>query len=319
MRRFPAFALCCAFFLTALGAITVPVRSNAVTTGFKVSKKTTQLVVGIAADWNANTVTLRRFERSPGGKWKLVGDPFPGRLGRKGLAWGRGVNPSEPVPAAVPVKREGDLRSPVGAFSLGSIFSYSADVEHNPKADFVQVTDADLLVDDPVSPMYNTHVRLSGPAQTDWEKSQAMERVDPAHELQIFVNHNVNPAPVPGAGSLILFHVWRKAGDATTAGCTSMERAKVFELVKWIDPARHPLYVLLPQALYDDVAVPWGLPKIDQTSPPPQTSTQASSTPPVPTLTTPKKVAAARPPITASPEPPVTRKRVSSSAPKVGK
>ena len=243
MRRFPTFARSsvvglvgfCVAVLAVLTCGLVAPPSNAVSTGFNIPKQTTQLVLGIAADWNANTVTLQRFERERGGKWKPVGSSFPGRLGRKGLAWGRGLNPIEPTPPEVQVKREGDLRSPVGVFSLGTVFSYAAEVEHNPRTEFVQVTDADLLVDDPTSPMYNTHVRLNGPAQTDWEKSQAMERVDPAHELQVFINHNVNPAPVAGAGSLILFHVWRKGGAATTAGCTSMERAKVFELVKWID------------------------------------------------------------------------------------
>jgi hypothetical protein len=56
-----------------------------------------QIVVGIAADWNAQHVTLAKFTRKKGGIWKQDGDSWAGRVGKKGLAWGRGLHPHDPI------------------------------------------------------------------------------------------------------------------------------------------------------------------------------------------------------------------------------
>jgi len=47
----------------------------------------------------------------------------PRELGRAGLAWGLGLHGNPPFPG--PIKREGDGRSPAGAFELSSAFGYA--------------------------------------------------------------------------------------------------------------------------------------------------------------------------------------------------
>lgn len=74
-----------------------------------------QVIVGSADGWNSSHVQLSLLEKGPRG-WVMVKGPFPARLGKSGLVWGRGV--SLP-PAGGPVKKEGDLRSPAGIFELG--------------------------------------------------------------------------------------------------------------------------------------------------------------------------------------------------------
>ena len=228
--------------------------------GYSLPKTSTQLIVGVASDWGSNHVVLQRFERRKGGKWQPVDGRIPGRLGASGLAWGRGLHPLEPSPQGSSVKREGDNRSPAGVFTLGDAFGYAADVKRHPQQPYVQVTPYDLLVDDPTSPSYNGHIRLDHLPATPWEQSQQMEQNNPAHALEVMINHNMVPAVVPGAGSLILFHIWRRDGASNTAGCTTMSERELRSLVAWIDPTRQPLYVLLPQPLYDSLASPWGLP-----------------------------------------------------------
>ncbi len=354
MRRGPALAWrssprhIISMLMIVIGLACVPESGNAetVTTGtpFRLPSSSLQLIVGVAANWDTNTVVLQRFVRASSKKpWKATGKAFPGKLGKNGLAWGLGLHPDDAQPAGTPSKREGDLRSPVGVFGLGQVFGFAPDVPRRETTPYVQVTDADLLVEDPNSPMYNSYVRLDHPATSDWEKSQTMERVDPAHELKVFVKHNVDPAPVPGKGSAILLHIWRREGAANTAGCTAMERDQMFATVKWLDMSKNPLFVLLPADLYRGVAEGWGLPKMPKLASPSPTavSTVPVTTGPATTLakvkpprsgvtTIPGTTAATLPgtvpttrsadgvevvgePVTAAPEPPSTRRRVTTT------
>ncbi len=257
--------------------------------GYYLPKTSSQIIVGVASDWGSNHVVLQRFERRKGGKWQPVEGRILGRLGASGLAWGRGLHPLQPNPRGSSVKREGDNRSPAGVFTLGDAFGYAPDVKRHPQQPYLEITPYDLLVDDPTSPSYNAHVRLDHLPSTPWEQSQQMEQNNPAHALEVMINHNVAPGAVPGAGSLILFHIWRRDGASNTAGCTAMSTEDLHSLVAWIDPTRQPLYVLLPQLLYDSLASPWGLPAsmkgvaVAPVDPTGSTSTPATSTsaPPV--------------------------------------
>jgi hypothetical protein len=220
-----------------------------------------QMIIGITSGWDDRVVTLRLFQRKSGKQpWKQVGDSWGGRLGAKGLAWGRGLHPHEPLPDGSVDKQEGDKRAPAGVFDLGTVFGYAADVPRNPATPYLQVNNHDLLVEDPTSPLYNSHVRLDHPVETAWEQENAMTLNDPAHELKIFVRHNKDPQPIPNKGSAILLHIQRPRDTSFTSGCTAMPRDRLFALVAWLNFAVRPVYVLLPQTQYDREATRWGLP-----------------------------------------------------------
>ena len=75
-----------------------------------------QLILVTADGWDTTTGTLRRYVRSAAGRpWVAEGDALPVVLGRTGMAWGVGQGGA---PAGAPVKREGDGRSPAGAYAL---------------------------------------------------------------------------------------------------------------------------------------------------------------------------------------------------------
>lgn len=228
------------------------------TSAFRIQPATTQLIVGIAPDWDSSHVSLQRYERSRGGAWQPVGAAVPGRLGRSGLVWGLGLHP---VPAGATLKREGDGRAPAGAFALGSAYGYAADVRRQPSLPYHQVTEADMWVEDPESPHYNRHLRNPhGAPRNQWEEEQQMRQNDHAHSLKLFVAHNSGERVVPNGGSAIFFHIWRDGGARPSAGCTVMDESALRDLIAWTDPRRYPVYVLLPRAEYQRLRGLWGLP-----------------------------------------------------------
>jgi len=50
-----------------------------------------QLIVGVAPDWNSMRGRAQLFEHDESGHWKSVGSAFPVLFGKNGLAWGSGL------------------------------------------------------------------------------------------------------------------------------------------------------------------------------------------------------------------------------------
>jgi len=221
----------------------------------------TQLIAGWTTGTESSRAQIQRFEKQQGA-WVAVGDPVPARLGVNGLAWGAGLHPLvEGRP-----KKEGDGRAPMGIFRVGQAF---ADQPPTPAHGWpiLQTTTRDLWVEDPESPLYNTHVRVpTSRDMTPWEIDQRMRLGDPAHQLKVVVEHNTAP-PVPGAGSAIFFHIWRKQGERPTSGCTAMPEGALKGLLDWLDPGRDPVYALLTEELWGQRAEPWGLPPLPASDP----------------------------------------------------
>jgi len=223
---------------------------------FELPADSSQCLVGIADDWNTSKVTLTLYQKK-GDQWVPVGESWSGRLGKSGLVWGLGISPN---PAGAVIKKEGDQRSPAGVFRIGGAWGYDKAIEKNPKLPYRQVTTRDLWVEDPQSPSYNKNVILDREPATEWEKKQQMKQGDYPHSLKLFIAHNAPPKVIPNAGSSIFFHIWRGEGSRATAGCTTMQEGKLRKLVASIDPAKRPLYVLLPKAEYESRRKDWKLP-----------------------------------------------------------
>jgi L,D-peptidoglycan transpeptidase YkuD (ErfK/YbiS/YcfS/YnhG family) len=223
---------------------------------FELPTASTQCLVGIAENWNSSSATLRLYQKS-GGPWVPDGAAWPCRLGKSGLVWGLGINPA---PGDATTKQEGDLRSPAGVFTIGGVWGYAPTIRKHPQLVYRKVTPRDLWIEDPASPQYNRNVILDHQPATPWEKKQQMKQSDPAHALKLFIAHNAPPTVVPNAGSSIFFHIWRGGGSRATAGCTSMDEAKLRTLISRIDPTRHPLYILLPKTEYEKLRAAWKLP-----------------------------------------------------------
>lgn len=220
-----------------------------------------QLVLVTTADWNATQGQLRRYQRD-GGRWRAVGEPVAVSIGRTGSAWGIGLRPAPDDGG--PVKREGDGRAPAGAFAIGTAFGYAARADTGLA--YAAMSASDYCIDVPASPLYNRIVDTAREQPRDVEGStEPMRRDlhadgDQRYRQGFVIEHN--PARVPGAGSCIFAHLWKAPGE-TTAGCTAMSDPHMAQLLAWLRPDSHPVFVLLPQAQYRGLWRAWDLPAPD--------------------------------------------------------
>ena len=185
-----------------------------------------------------------------------------GRLGRNGCVWALGDHRN---PMGATTKKEGDGRSPAGIFSLGGLWvNNPTPVQHDPANPYVQVGPNDLWVSDPRLPhLYNRHLRLDHPATTPWEKHEQMRQSDYPHSIKLLVHHNTPESvgkPIVGAGSSIFFHIWRRDGEAPTAGCTSMDEQTLRQFIARLRADKKPVYILLPRSEYTRRRKEWNLP-----------------------------------------------------------
>jgi len=217
-----------------------------------------QLIVGIAPDWNSMRGHIQLFEQSGKSEWRPVGQPFPVLFGKSGLAWGSGLAGQDEAGLR---KEERDGRAPAGVFRIGKIYTYDAQLPLGGDYPFHQVTTADAWVDDIKHPDYNRFVTIADPANPPpWFQKAKMRHNDFAYRWLVEIRHNSDP-PVPGAGSAIFFHI-RRGIDRPTAGCTTMAEPDLVRMITWLRVARHPCYALLPSTVYEGKRKAWGLPAL---------------------------------------------------------
>lgn len=253
--------------LLALMLAGLPVRAGEVSFGLKntapspgpakpaMLEQARQLLVVTAPGWNSVPATLQRYQRADAAApWQAAGNPVPVGLGKKGLArcrqtYGNG-------PADTPLKKEGDGKSPAGAFRLPLVFAYAPETPRTAMP-VLPVTKEFICVDDPASLHYNT-ILSKNEVQRDWKRAEKMRRKDGLYRLGVLVAYNVTPT-VPGAGSCIFLHLER-GPQGSTSGCTAMAPKALREIVGWLDPARQPVLVQLPEEEYLRLRTPWQLP-----------------------------------------------------------
>jgi L,D-peptidoglycan transpeptidase YkuD (ErfK/YbiS/YcfS/YnhG family) len=118
-------------------------------------------------------------------------------------------------------KREGDGRTPAGVFRLGAGFGTTA--APGVRFSWLRTDARDVWVDDPRSPLYNTHQRT--PVRGRWRSAEKM-RIAPYRYAQV-VHYNTDRRP--GRGSAIFLHV----GTRPTAGCVALPAADLVRLLRW--------------------------------------------------------------------------------------
>jgi L,D-peptidoglycan transpeptidase YkuD (ErfK/YbiS/YcfS/YnhG family) len=147
------------------------------------------------------------------GRYVVQKGPYAGHVGRNGVA----------APRA---KREGDGKTPYGAYPMRSGFGVFA----NPglRRSWLVTGSTDVWVDDSRSRLYNTHQRL--PANRRWTSAERM-RLSPAYNYAQVIGYN--EARVPWRGSAIFLHVDQGKG---TAGCVSLPTSSLLVVLRWQKP-----------------------------------------------------------------------------------
>ena len=218
-----------------------------------------QMILVLSADWNASQATQRTYVRSANG-WVAAAPAVPVVIGRSGAAWGIGLHP----PRDGLQKQEGDGRSPAGVFDVGSAFGYAP--ESATALPYAAMDANDWCIDDPDSPHYNRLVDSADVGAAAVARStEPMRRDlhadgDQRYRIGFVIEHNAIAST--RAGSCIFAHLWKSAGSAT-AGCTAMAEGDMQTLLGWLDPAMHPLFVLLPVEEYRRLQLDWNLPAVE--------------------------------------------------------
>jgi L,D-peptidoglycan transpeptidase YkuD (ErfK/YbiS/YcfS/YnhG family) len=237
--------------------------------------RSTQMIVVTTSNWSAVEGRLQRYERAtPHEKWRPVGEPISIVVGENGLGWGIGVIATDDSNVRVtsdPVKKEGDAKSPAGVFALGTAFGYASQPLPGLKMPYLRLTSSIECVDDISSKYYNRILDRSV-VSPDWNSSEHMRNAGESYRWGIVVDHNrtvpednASP-PEPGGGSCIFLHIWH-SHDQGTAGCTAMPRPELENLITWLDPARKPLLVQLPEPTYKRLIDHWMLPELTKLPP----------------------------------------------------
>ncbi|MCL6284640.1 L,D-transpeptidase family protein [Ruegeria sp. 2012CJ41-6] len=134
-------------------------------------------------------------------------------------------------------KREGDGATPIGTHRIVGMF-YRPDRLIPPTPWAHPVGPRDLWSDDGGDPAYNMWVRTP-----HGYSHEALRRSDPLYDLVLVMDWNL-PDAVPGQGSAIFIHQWRRPGYPTE-GCIALRR----QHLHWI--ARRVSYgtrVIIPAA-----------------------------------------------------------------------
>jgi L,D-peptidoglycan transpeptidase YkuD (ErfK/YbiS/YcfS/YnhG family) len=121
-------------------------------------------------------------------------------------------------------KREGDGATPSGTHRIVGML-YRPDRMTRPADWALPIRPSDLWSDDPKDEDYNLMVRA--PHRFSHER---LRRADPMYDLILITDWNW-PYSVPGRGSAIFVHAWRRP-HARTAGCVALAP----DDLRWIAP-----------------------------------------------------------------------------------
>lgn len=189
-----------------------------------------QLILVLSPEMNSTTATMQRYEKES--RWQKIGDTVPVMLGRNGLGWAEG---------SVPLKGEGDGRSPAGVFTITRTFGY--DERPNSAMAYLHADEHLICVDDISDEHYNQmEVSDASPLPKSYEK---MLRNDEVYRNGAVIDYNA--AGEKGRGSCIFIHL-NHPDHRPTSGCTAIEENPLKELLGWLDPQKNPKILQIPKS-----------------------------------------------------------------------
>ncbi|HUA43431.1 MAG TPA: L,D-transpeptidase family protein [Streptosporangiaceae bacterium] len=175
-----------------------------------------QLITVTAASRSATFATFRAYRIADGHVVEVFG-PWTARVGYNGVA----------PPGR---KREGDGRTPSGTYGFSFFFGV------RPGDGFVfpyrHAYRYDFWDDDSASARYNEWVNAR--EHNPGARPEPMHQM-PAYDYAAVITYNARR--VPDLGSAIFLHV----GTGTpTAGCVSLPRSELLEVLRWLRPRDDP-------------------------------------------------------------------------------
>jgi L,D-peptidoglycan transpeptidase YkuD (ErfK/YbiS/YcfS/YnhG family) len=183
-----------------------------------------QVISVTTSGYGTNVATLEAFTKTAAG-WTRTFGPWTAHIGRKGFA-----PPGQ--------KREGDLRTPSGAYG----FSYFFGIKGNPGVQYpYRVVGSSAIVwdDDPASANYNLWIDTG-------TGTSAGASPEPMYNAPVYYYGAViayNAARTPGLGSAIFLHQ-NSTSNGSTAGCVSLPASELLAVLRWLAPSSSPVIVM---------------------------------------------------------------------------
>ncbi len=134
-------------------------------------------------------------------------------------------------------KYEGDMCSPIGIFSIDTLFGWGDN--QNFKLPYKKVTNDDYWISENEKDSYNIWIHREGGPDKDWTNFEYM-KIDP-YKYGAIINYNMDGNKVVGNGSGIFLHV--KGKNDYTSGCTALSEDDLIKVLKWLSPEKRPLIV----------------------------------------------------------------------------
>lgn len=203
-----------------------------------------QVVVVTAPSWRSTTGTLRTYERTKDGDWRVVVEATPAFLGYGGLA------PADR-------RRQGTGTTPAGTFAVVNAFGRSPDPGTELSYRRVDRDDAwtynprvpatyNLFQDAPVSwSSYGDYVEMLWSYGRQYDYVTVLDYNLPEGEVTRNargVRRTTAPADTRAGGGIFL-HVSK---GEPTAGCIAVARPTMKSILQWLDPAKEPVLVVGP-------------------------------------------------------------------------
>ena len=194
-----------------------------------------QAIVVRSDSANGTTARVWLYEYTSGA-WRAKYGPWRAVIGKNGMG----------------KTAEGDGKSPVGAFLLGTAFG-TLNKPTGMTYNYRKLDSADRWVD-AATTYYNRWVR-GGTAVCG--AGENLSRISPQYRYAVAVRYN-DQAKSKG-GSAIFLHVW-KSQTTATAGCTAMSEENMLRLLRWLDYAKRPVLIQGTEAnLKALLGKPWGI------------------------------------------------------------
>lgn len=155
-----------------------------------------QILLVRTPSWTAVSGTLERYERDESLQWNRVGSPAPLNVGRNGLGWGRGLFAGT---RPGPVKKEGDGRSPAGAFALGRAFGSADSLPEGAKNfPYLRTLPSTYCIEDTRSKYYNQIVDRPHVAPRSRPGWSELQRADGLFRWGLIVRQNDSATQIGG-------------------------------------------------------------------------------------------------------------------------
>jgi L,D-peptidoglycan transpeptidase YkuD (ErfK/YbiS/YcfS/YnhG family) len=189
-----------------------------------------QVIIVDAPDAARTTATLTAYE-DDGIGWYEVFGPVAAVDGANG--W---------LPASS--RTECDDTTPEGLYAIGSTM-YGTDPDPGTQFAYHQLMCGDWWDEDPASPTYNTFQHVAcGTTPPFGGNSEALWTESNAYPSMAVIDFNTPPSGPFGSG--IFLHA---DTGAPTQGCVSLTLPELDSVLRWLNPALHPVIVMGP----DDV------------------------------------------------------------------